>query len=357
MGSDNLIQGDDYTSMVRGPLADYFRDEEHADLMALEVLRVIHRPFSTVRLLEATVSGVARGLVMKTTEHHPVNEVMIGNENQAVLEYSVLRQLYPQFLAVDKCSVPRPLVVIPEAETYVMSFVDGEVLMDKHKAVRYCAKRTQLQVLADWYFLVGRWLKHFQVFTGVRTVDRGAVRSVIERSEHRLRLIEEARDPRIPLDFMARVMRFLEEEFTGLGNHPVEISGRHGDFGPWNIIASTEGITVIDFLGYRLEPLPVDILKMLIFFEHERRSITASRRRVDTLVGSYVRGYGEFPRSPQPLVMICEAMQRIVNLWGAIATPRDQRSLRLQANRDVRAERSWLLAKKKSSLWPCTAID
>ncbi|MCK5245044.1 MAG: hypothetical protein KAJ90_07215, partial [Desulfobacterales bacterium] len=150
---------------------------------------------------------------MKTTVHHPVNRAITERENQAVVEYNILKLLYPKFETVAGCSVPRPLLVLPEIETYVMEFVEGKLLMDEFKFTRLLSAQTRFRVLKKHINHCGQWLKYFQEFTEIHTADFRALNGVIERAEHRLKLIEESGDPRCPKNLRNKVIKFLNEQF------------------------------------------------------------------------------------------------------------------------------------------------
>lgn len=336
---------------ARSVLADYYHCEENETLEAIEMLQLIRRPFSTVVIMNARTSKNVRELVMKSTVHHPVNEAIIRDENQAVLEYNVLKHLHPRFENVENCSVPRPLLVIPELETYIMEFVDGELLVDEHRYTRYFSSYDRFRLLNKNYFLMGRWLKQFQMFTGIQNANREALLGVMERCEHRLKLIAESNDPRIPKGLREKVMGLLQKHWSQLPDEHIGVSGRHGDFGPWNILAGPRGITVIDFLGYKVDPLPVDLLKVLVYLDNERRSLTSSGRRVDALKESFLAGYGKLPETPYSVVVICEAMQRIVSIWGMISAPRREFHHRIEATRCIQAQTSWLMDGRSNLLW------
>ena len=121
-----------------GPeLAEYLCSVEGERLENLEVSQTLHRPFSQVVFLKAITTKTERSLVMKTVVHHPLTKATTQSENQAVVEFNILSKVYPQFQKVENCSVPRPIVVIPEIETYVMEFVEGLELAHEFRYLRH----------------------------------------------------------------------------------------------------------------------------------------------------------------------------------------------------------------------------
>ena len=95
-------------------------------------------------------------------------------------------------------------------------------------------------------------------------------------------------------------------------------TGNHTDFGPWNTLVGSEGVTVIDFFGSREGPIPLDILSVLVHLESIGYGIANSGSRIRTLREQFLEGFGPLPNVPQPLVLLCEAQQRIIQIAGAV---------------------------------------
>jgi len=286
----------------------------------IELQQVLERPFSCTAFLAVTVLGTIHKLVSKTVVHHEINKSVTESENQAVVEYNILGSLYPNFIDIDRCSVPEPILLLPDIETYIMKFVDGIILSDLNKSLRYFTPKTDYSQLKEYYFLAGNWLKHFQKATGITSAGVESLDGVLDRCEQRLLLIQSSGDLRYPNNFRAKVMDFMQETKTKVSADRVLVCGRHGDFTPWNILAGSEGVTVIDFLGYKQEPLHVDLCKMLVYLEDETMSLTSSKKRADGLKEQFMAGYGEFPEQLSPVALLCEAMQRAVSMWGTICS-------------------------------------
>lgn len=333
---------------VKAALAEHLAREEGQVLEEFEGVKIIKRPYSSVAILDLRTSAGRRRLVMKTIAHHPVNRAMTERENQAVVEYGILERLYPKFQGVEGCRVPRPVMVLPEAETYLMDFVEGHHLAEEHRYCRLFSSRAGFERLRRNYRYCGKWLAHFQGATGVRASGaREALKGVLERLGHRLKLIEESRDRRCPPDFRRRVEELVEREIRKIGGEEVRVCGRHSDFGPWNILAGSDGITVIDFFGYEDDALPVDVLKVLVYLEDEKQSPAGSRRRLAALQESFLEGYGDFPYLPFPALVVTEAMQRVVSIWGSIQNAGRRLTDRFKAHRRLLANRDWLLDERK----------
>jgi len=338
---------------VKVALVGYLRAAENDQLKDFEVINVNHRSFSTIVHLKIETAKINKRLVMKTINHHPINKDVIDRENQAVVEYNILRNLYPKFQKIENCSVPQPILVVPEIETYLMGYVDGDLLINELRWDRHLSSQKKFKELQGHFYNSGRWLRYFQEFTGLSDVSSGALNSVIERAESRLRLIEELNYPRCPKNLLREVRTFLYDQLNKLSGEKILVSGRHSDFHPLNILIGQNGVTVIDFMGYQEDCIAVDVLKMMVHLEDEKRSLTASSRRVKALQDKFLEGYGKAPVVPMPALLICEAMQRIVSLWGNISTPSKLFHHYLEANLRIKAHLDWLIdEKKRRLLWP-----
>jgi len=284
----------------------------------IQLQQILDRSYSCTAFLTVTVAGKSHKVVSKTVVHHEINRSVTESENQAVVEYNILKLLYPKFMEIDKCSVPEPILVLPGIETYIMKFVDGTILSDLNKYLRYFSEEKDYSRLKEYYLLAGKWLKNFQELTGKRSAGNDSLDGVLERCEQRLQLIEASGDLRCPYDFCNNVRDFMRDTKACIKGQDISVCGRHGDFTPWNIIAGSNGITVIDFLGYDEEPLHVDLYKMLVYLEDEAMSLTSSKKRADILKKEFIAGYGCIPDQSSPVAVLCEAMQRVVSMWGCI---------------------------------------
>ena len=336
---------------IESELDEFYKRTGQGRLEQLEILQTIQRPYSTVTFLQAKTLSRTNPLVMKTVKHHPINRIFTEQENQAVVEFNILEYLYPKFQAVQGCSVPQPILVFPEIEAYLMGFVEGSLLMNKFKYTRVWSPRKEFSKLRTYVKLSGRWLKKFQIFTGFQTVDHHSLKVVIDRAKHRLKLIRNLLGPKFPEKLHKEIWEFIRIELNNLGGKEFLISGRHGDFTPLNMIAGHEGLTVIDFLGYGKDPVPVDILKIMVFLENEARSISSSPNRVKELKAAFLEGYGSLPQVPLPVWLICEAMQRIISIWGHLSNRKQLPHHRLEAKMNINAHIRWLMKRdKKPSL-------
>lgn len=323
--------------------------DEGSSSTSVSIERIVERRFSFVLFLKLETDGGTRRLASKTTKHHDEIKYLTVRENQAAVEFDILQRLHTAFEGIENCFVPRPVLVIPERDTYVMDYVEGEVLSDLHRALRHFYARDKFLALSQQYIYCGKWLRHFQKTTGIRRAGAEAFSKVIERCDHRLRWIEETGGTSCPAGFSSRIKRFLDEMLSRIEDNSVPVCGRHSDFGPWNMIAGSKGLTVIDFVGYAEDPLAVDPLQILIHLEDEEAGLTISRRRVQVLRENFLSGYGTGLDPTSAAHMICESMLRLISMWGCLSHEPTHLHHRLESRVRFRRHMAWFMRNARQA--------
>jgi hypothetical protein len=314
--------------------------------------RTFRRSYSTISFLQCRTSEGLRRYVAKTTAPHAENRPVNEKANQALVEFDILSTLHPRFAEFEATSIPEPVLVLPELNTYVMNFVAGEPLANLLRYDRWFSSRKEFFQLELHFRRAGLWLRRFQELAGYRAGGSEVLAGIRERCEFRLTLIESFRDPRIPSDLREKVMRFLVQQERQLGNTPIGLTGRHIDFGPWNILARPDGVTVLDFFGFRDDPPVMDLMSMLIALDREKKCLTANRSRVQSLQDSFLTGYGPVPRVQEPLLLLCETLQRICSVHDALNQRGGHLHRRLERHRCLRASLRWLTGDRRETLLP-----
>ena len=338
---------------VAGRLQEMYTAERGTAIHVHEESRIV-RPFSTAVILRAEQAGQdAARVVMKTINHHPEIEATTRAENQAEVEYRILKELSDVFGSERECGVPRPVAVFPELESYVMEFAEGGLLIDRYRYVRWFTGRQGFSSLVRDYRRMGKWLKIFQQSTTQQMGAESALAPMLERIRDRMRQLDELADPRIPARLRSVIDDEVRKQCDIIGNAEIPVCGRHGDFGPWNIIASDSRLTVIDFMGSKPDFVGVDITKIMMNFEDEARYLLYHPARIASLRSAFLGGYGALPRVPLPAVMICEIMQRLSDLLATLTNPGKRPDIRISRSRCMKANLKWLMSENRvCALWP-----
>lgn len=333
-------------------LCGFLARSGRGNLVRLEVVQVIERPFSLIAMVKAHTDKQCYDAVLKKIVHHPMNIGITKKMNQAEVEHAILCRLFPYFKNEQHCSVPEPIAVFPEDETYLMAYVPGVLLSEKFKAARYFSRNRNFAELCDLYRYCGRWLRIFQEVTTAEPSSTDIFSATLERCEEKLDLISEARDPRCPSNLKEVVMADLQNELQKLSSEPILTAGRHGDYGGWNIIVNDNGITVFDFLGSQVDSVAIDLLKMLVNFEDEKRFWLYSKYKIKKLRQNFLFGYGPLPKIQRPVAVICETLHRVCSLCASVVHVNGiGLRRRYEKNLSFKDHLAWLYSKSKHLLW------
>lgn len=355
-----------WLDIVRAELAVAWEESGRGKLEGCDIAEVIERPFSFVHMLDVVSPAGTTRLVAKSTVRDPMNQPFWDRQVQATVEFEILEHLHSRFDSLPGLSVPRPVCVMPELDTFVMERVGGAPLDAGHTALRHFASRESFKILGADYQRLGSWLARFQSFTKPGEGDASCLEGLEERIRLRLAKIAEANDPRVPSHFVANAERRLAALLQEAAAEPLPIAGRHGDFGPWNVLVS-EGVfapgqpianpraarelVVIDFMGYSREPRPLDAINVLHFLETESGNITTSPRRVRELQKRFLYGYASQEVYSRPLLVLCEFHARVYSTWGCLSTPVQRRHHRWQQNKALQRNMNWLQAENAPGVW------
>lgn len=310
-----------WLSRLEEELVRRFQKDWNNNRVQVEIVNIIKRPFSTIVFAAVKTQDKEIKLVAKNLVWHPVNYIAMQEGNPAEVEFEALSKLYPLFAKTESCRIPRPLFVIPELELFVMDFIPGNMFSDYFEYARYFSSTAGLKQLVDYCRLCGIWLRHLHQFSGITYEDVHSLDQMFERFNNRLRLIEEIHDSRIPSGFSPRVSEFIAGLRDRLSREKLPTAGRQGDFGHWNMIVAGSQITVIDFMGYRREPVPYDLLKMVLSIRSWKYHPFYSTRMIEKMISAFLSGYGNLPSISDSLLHLCEAHHHASIIYAGLTNP------------------------------------
>lgn len=289
------------------------------ELVSIREPRIAGRRYSNTAYIQADVEGGSRSFFLKQIINHPMNVVALSNEpDQAAIEYRMLEQLYPKFVHVEHCSVPRPVILFSDANAYVTESIEARDLVDDLHLLHYFAHRRRFDELQQNFYLSGRWLRHFQ---GCITVTRPAsevANYMMQRCHDRLQVIDTKGRRWIGPEFAVGAKDYFDSLAGRLDIDQMAIVPRHGDFGPWNALVNADGLTVIDFFGAGDGPFPEDLLSVLVSLDTMRYGIANSRTRIKCLQDKFLAGFGPVGHHQVEYILLCEALQRLLQIAVSI---------------------------------------
>ena len=319
----------------------------------VQYLRQIRRAFSTIFIMEARAAAESRRFVAKKIVHPPINRAVTQRSNQAMVEFGVLSNLWKAFERIPDLTVPKPILILPEHEAYVMEYVEGDMLVNCFRCVRHLQPRRSFHRLVRHYHQVGEWLRYFQSFTRFGYKGREGVAEVLERCSLVIDRISKQKDGRIPPDFAPRIMARLEQLGALIAPDEVPCCGWNHDFGPWNMIVDKERLAVIDFLGYSIGPVAMDPIKVLISLHDESLYFTNSKHRILKLRESFLAGYAPVAEVPSEVALLCEALCRLSSVIACLEAKNERLDRRIARRLIMKKHVRWLYDGAISdSIWP-----
>jgi aminoglycoside phosphotransferase (APT) family kinase protein len=234
-----------------------------------------------------------------------------------------------------------------------MSYVEGSLLVDELRFANHLAHLDGFRSLERGYALAGRWLSHLREVTGVTDGGSRALDGIELRYRERAEMVRRSPMGGGYAALLGHIDGLMQAWRRSLSAAAIPTSGRHGDYGPWNMIFDGRRLVVIDFLGYQRDPILVDVLKILVHLEEVRSGFAASGRRVNRLKEAFLGAAGPLPSVPFELAAFVECAQRVV-CWAGVETRSAQGALKRY---DHRRTRERLLAWFASlpavrPLWP-----
>lgn len=342
-------------TIIIGALKEYYLSTENNILISADIVKTIKRSFSTIVIIDVTLSDRSLKLVLKQIVHDPINLSVTQNNNQAVVEYNVLKKIYPKIDKSNGFTVPKPILVIPEIEAFVMEYVEGPLLSEFLQHAKYLSSYSKFKQLETYYRYCGSWLKQFQIITGIEYGGVRVLDGLLERCNYRLNIIEQAECNRLPVNFITDIKAYIMYLLADIDKTNILIAGAHGDFGHWNIIVANHGITVLDFMGHMKELIIYDLYKMLNSFEYWKNNVLYSNARLERLKCALLKGYGDIPKMPASVITLCELYHHVCVLYAchvSTETRLDKRFMRMRVLNKTKKSILSLLNSSRSNDLP-----
>jgi len=350
----------DVIQRLHRDLPSILADQFGTKILALHPPRFVKRPYSTNAIVQVETREGTHGYFVKQIIHHPLNVVAFADQpDQASIEYRILEELHPRFVDIERCAVPRPIILYRDADAYVTQFVDARDLVGDMHLVHYGANRRRFGELLQNFEASGRWLRHFQGALDIHRSGEEVASYVLKRCLDRVARVEELGASWVDPQFADRARDYIESLFRRLDMSLIAVVPRHGDFGPWNTLANDNGITVIDFFGAGDGPCCEDLLSVLVWLDALKHGIANSGRRIDRLAQAFLTSFGPVRPQQTEFVLLCEAFQRLLRIVGALhsyAADKDRRATwpeRIERRGNLAANVGWFQARpQRSTIWP-----
>ncbi|WP_151081403.1 hypothetical protein [Nocardioides cynanchi] len=180
-------------------------------------------------------------------------------EELTLLEWAGLTTIQETCGDVAGVGVVRPLLLMPEAATLVMSFVNAPTLRSSVLELsRLRPGRSGPGVAVTGCGLAGTWLRHFQERAPVsdRPIQQGTRDDVVERLRAYGAYLDSPKWDVLVTEGVKLATEVLPRE--------LRLAAGHGDFAPRNMLMGDDRLTVIDPLPRWRVPVYDDLCRFLV---------------------------------------------------------------------------------------------
>lgn len=228
------------------PVEKWERSTSIGKFSKLDILEVIHRPYSEV--VKTRINGEASQLSAYVKKYRNVKNIPAKSFSRLVEnDFHTLDYYYKKFLSSERFRVVKPLLVIPEK--YILATEEARGTNLHHLIIKRSAffpRERKLSELLQYMNGVGGWLKYFHSLKPM-PAERYLVEELIEFIDTRLIMLTEEKKRHFPDSYRNRILKFLEQNKSKPGEKELKMALSHNDFNPGNIIVDGEFITCVDF--------------------------------------------------------------------------------------------------------------
>ncbi len=294
------------------------------------IVRHLARPYSNVYRLQLVAPGASSARFVYVKILTPGTKFQRNPEKylaRLAAEFGVTRRLQAVLQYEREFAVIKPVAYFPEFLAIITEETAGETIADLiNQAGKFWPAAEKLDQLAKHCRRSGQALAAIQKATA--EVSRFDPAELPEYIDARLqRLVESRRTPFSARD-RRQILKFLEQAIPAVPAWQLGLCGAHGDYAPFNVLATAEKITVADFTMFKAGSVYND----LTYFYHRLEGylhkpvfrVTTIRR----LQNAFLTGYAEAmekadsPPVTEDLLFRILRIKHIVNNYSAIMRQR-----------------------------------
>jgi aminoglycoside phosphotransferase (APT) family kinase protein len=285
---DTTILPANLAAQIAADAGRFFGLTQPVDIVRIEAR--VH-PYSRVVRVELAWRTGSQHLYVKLPVPPPGGDTVVAARLQA--EFRILNALGEGFAAHPRLGVVRALGFYPEHLAIVTLEAPGPTL--KHvlgRAARRLRVSRQRCALVEHVQLCGTWLRTFQTLTarGTASFDRDEMLGYCTIRANRL---AELSDTWGKGGLSTRLLTRLDQVIGSIRMDENRVSGRHNDFAMHNIIAGTNGITVLDLSMFDYGSTAFDACNFWLALELLKSDPTYARTFLADLQNAFLESYGE----------------------------------------------------------------
>jgi aminoglycoside phosphotransferase (APT) family kinase protein len=272
------------------------------------------RRLSDIARAELATGAARVALYIKVHKHHVSTPERV--KQKARLEFETLQHLHAAMTAVPGGGVPRPIAFFPEEMAVVTEEVRGQNLYQLLKrTLRPYAGLADRRAVEAHCAASGLWLRQFQAIT-----RRDTRRSLREAGvlAHLVKDLDVCVSMGLARRHSLRLVRFCEDRLGPLDGQAFPMVGAHPDFQPDNVVASEDGVSVLDFTSFGYGLPWGDVGRFVATIECLAKHPLYDRRKIGAFRVAFLRGYGV--QGPEADVVLLYVVRFVVKAVGAVAT-------------------------------------
>jgi len=224
-------------------------------------------------------------------------------------------------------AVIKPVAYFPEFLAIITEEAAGETIADLiNRAGKFWPTAEKLDQLAKHCLRAGQALAAIQKAT--REVSRFNPAELPEYIDERLqRLVENRRTPFSARD-RRQIFKFLQHAIPAVPAGQLGLCGAHGDYAPFNVLATAEKITVADFTMFKAGSVYNDLTYFYHRLEGYLHKPVFRLATIRRLQNAFLTGYAEAMKKKQSppvtedLLFKIFRIKHIVNNYSAIMRQR-----------------------------------
>lgn len=308
-------------------------------------MRLGGTPVRVLRRLEGTHSRVwivSSGSEARRFAVKEYRDASRGGE-MARVEGGILSRLDPIFKPSEEFDIPRLARTLEDSTPFLVTkFEEGERLGELIRRSRWTQ---DVRPVYEAAARTGRWLAVFQnaTDTGRTTVlDGAAWRADAERWIQKC--VESGERKERFANFLYSLDAHLEAARSRALSY--RVTGVHGDFAPWNVLAGSGRIWVGDFYRYSEGNPAEDAGLFIACLDELKCDLFESAARVETLKTAFLEGLGQ-NRAMSPLLLVLARLKATLMLYAwRLESARQNPGYRLRHARRIARLRRGLVEPK-----------
>lgn len=257
------------------------------NILRYEVCAQERLRFSEIYRVELCFKECKKTIFLK--EYHNENRSDDDPKPSTEREYNILKYLHDKFSPLQGMNVIKPTIFLSDEDILVTEEFAGRKLNALVvEQLRWIPSHQKKKQIKTHFHQCGRWLRHFQEFTNRNEVIPFNKDSYVENMERRL---DSCAKYGLKNSLYKKIHGFIDAKFKRIGNQQLDLVGYHSDFTPWNVLASDEGIRVLDFDRFSYRDRYEDLTLFLPALEGNKVIVGVIDRNIDVLKDAFLHGY------------------------------------------------------------------